>query len=223
MNSRVWDVQICSNINHLPVDMLETCKKLDIKTYTYMSGYSLIETFRLQDHVKNNDGFSTMINGNYVIFYNSYTRPAGRLRFTLAHELGHIALGHLDEDSTACWNGTTLWNNEENHSNSALEAAANTFASNFLAPACVLWALDIHRPQDIMNLCGLSKTASIVRAERMRELYIKESEWLMRCNKSCFLTEEKEKMVYHQFKPYIECIKARRNKLAFPKNGTCTL
>jgi len=35
--------------------------------------------------------------GNFGIFLPKRLTAATRLRFTLAHELGHIAIGHFDE------------------------------------------------------------------------------------------------------------------------------
>lgn len=52
------------------------------------------------------------------------------------------------------------------------------FAIDVLAPACVLWALDMHEPEDIAKLCNISITSARIRAERMGLLYKREQEFL---------------------------------------------
>ncbi len=68
------------------------------------------------------DGFSTWISGVPYIFVGSEKKSASRMRFSLAHELGHILLhSHITEDEA-----------KKNHKR--LEAEANRFASSFLMP-----------------------------------------------------------------------------------------
>lgn len=47
------------------------------------------------------DGFTNYINGDYMVFYNP-AQPPARMRFTLAHELGHIFLGHIGSLAPLC-------------------------------------------------------------------------------------------------------------------------
>jgi len=71
----------------------------------------------------------------YLIIYEDMTHPL-RMRFSLAHEFAHIALGHLNDDRTELGRGGVpdglYW---------ALEAEANTFAGNFLAPPVLIYKL----------------------------------------------------------------------------------
>lgn len=65
------------------------------------------------------EGYSVHYDGRYRIFISSGSHPM-RLRFTLAHELGHIVLGHIKG---------------HRHSPSAGEEwEANVFASELLMP-----------------------------------------------------------------------------------------
>lgn len=66
------------------------------------------------------DGFSTILNGKFLIIVNKMF-PIDRLRFTLAHELGHICLDHLSKSSEIM---------SENY-----EKEANQFASELLIPS----------------------------------------------------------------------------------------
>lgn len=68
------------------------------------------------------DGFSTWISGVPYIFVGSDKKSAVRMRFSLAHELGHIILhSHITEEEA-----------KRNHKR--IEAEANRFASAFLMP-----------------------------------------------------------------------------------------
>ncbi len=68
----------------------------------------------------------------YMILYNE-ARPETRIRFSLAHELGHIVLGHLNNERTEISRGGV-----DDPTYYALEGAANTFAGNLLAPPILI-------------------------------------------------------------------------------------
>lgn len=129
--------------------------------------------------------------GDWVIVYDD-SDSIGRRRFTVAHELGHILLGHpLREGAqhTRTFNKTRP----------KIESEADMFAARVLSPACVLWALDMHTAWDIADLCGISYTAAQVRADRMKILYARKK----------FLKSPLERQVYDAFQPWIEQYKSR--------------
>ena len=66
----------------------------------------------------------------YIIYYNEQ-KPKKRIRFTKAHELGHIFLGHHLDYGKELLNGKGLNNKIYN----SLEREANCFARNLLCPA----------------------------------------------------------------------------------------
>lgn len=68
----------------------------------------------------------------YMILYNE-ARPKTRIRFSLAHELGHIVLGHLNNERTEISRGGV-----DDPTYYAMEGAANTFAGNLLAPPILI-------------------------------------------------------------------------------------
>lgn len=196
-----WDIIFKYNVDRLPVAMKKLCKDMNLLCYSYEDGKELIERYKLQPFTIN-DGFSKIIKNRYLIFYNETIQPHARKRFTVAHEIGHIVLGHLTQDSTACRSGVSLWNRTGDEPN-PMEAAANVFASRLLAPACVLHALDIHTAGDIASLCGLSNTAAEIRAKRMAELYAREREWLRTKGRSCFGVSPQERRALAQFWKFI--------------------
>lgn len=178
-----WEIIINEGINALPVKMSELCRKLQIDVV-------------LTDSLgQSGDGKTMMLNGIPHILIDQ-TKSPERQRFTLAHELGHILLGHVGRFK--------LLNREPNPNDNPIEQAANVFASRLLAPACVLWALDIHSADEIAELCQISKTAAEFRAERMAVLYAREQQFLKEKGKSCFLLSPLERQVYEQFLPFIE-------------------
>ncbi|MBR7084265.1 MAG: hypothetical protein IKI37_03710, partial [Oscillospiraceae bacterium] len=75
----------------------------------------------------------------------------------------------------------------------AEEQAADKFAIDMLAPACVLWGMNIHTPEEISKLCHISHQAACYRAKRMQLLY----------QRGMFLTHPLERRVYAQFFQFI--------------------
>lgn len=77
------------------------------------------------------DGATVKRPGGYMILYNKQASPKERIRFTLAHELGHIVLKHHNElgDDVLKRFGVdkTLYD--------VMEDEANCFARNLLCPA----------------------------------------------------------------------------------------
>lgn len=178
-----WEILINEGINALPVKTGELCHSLGIRVVAH------------EGKIGNcGDGQSTILNGKPVIAVNTRTNLK-RQRFTVAHEIGHILLGHVGKYQ--------LINREPSPNDNPIEREANLFASRLLAPACVLWALDIHSAEEIAELCRISKTAAKFRAERMEALYAREKQFLKERGKSCFLISPLEKQVFEQFKEFI--------------------
>lgn len=171
-----WEIILNENIAALPVNMTLLCKSIGIRLQPY-DGHA--------DRV-DEDGESTIMpDGVPLIVYNSQ-KPRPRKRFTVAHELGHILLGHVGKYQ--------LVNREPSPNDNSIEQAANVFASRLLAPACVLWALKAQTPVKIAELCDISLQAAEFRAARMALL----------CQRDKFLISPVERQVYIQFRPFIE-------------------
>lgn len=168
-----WQILIDFKISSLPVKITDLCKKLGIEV-------------KLAKIDSESDGFSFMKDGSPIIVLNANCTSTSRLRFTCAHELGHIILGHVGVYE--------LVNREPSPSDNRIEHEANVFASRLLAPACVLWGCRVKCAEDIIKLCDISYAAAEYRMQRMNILYAR--------NK--FLTSPLEQQVYKNFKPFIE-------------------
>lgn len=173
-NSRdlAWRILIDQHITELPVSVSGICRNLGI-------------AIKLYEPKDDNSGYSTIINGKAVIFVSNKDITE-RQRFTAAHELGHILLGHVGKYK--------LVNREPSSKDNPIEQAANVFASRLLAPACVLWGCGASNAEQIAQLCNISRQSAEYRMERMKILY----------ERNTFLKSPLERQVYDNFKKYIK-------------------
>ncbi len=168
-----WEIIINERVTALPVRTARLCKQLGIVLKAY------------DGSPDGSDGESTIVCGKAVILYNR-NKAIPRQRFTVAHELGHILLGHVGKYE--------LTNREPSDNDNPIEQAANVFASRLLAPSCVLWALAVHTPDEIMRLCDISRPAAEYRAARMKTLY----------ERNKFLSSPLERQALELFKSFID-------------------
>lgn len=139
--------------------------------------------------------------GRMSVFYNEQYADQ-HIRFTLAHELGHIFLGHLSLENDEAQYKPTQQGSAGGLDLTELEADA--FAIEILAPACVLWQLGVHSPKNIAQLCNISISAARFRAAQMANLYQREADCLDTKGCSGFLQSPLERQVLAQFEEYIQ-------------------
>lgn len=92
-----WQTLRTFGISELPVRVSDICRKNKMILYDYERGGELAVRLGVASQMKKADGFTYLLNGQYYIFYRP-KMSVGRTRFTVAHELGHIVLGHLREN-----------------------------------------------------------------------------------------------------------------------------
>lgn len=171
-----WQALIDNKVDSLPVDIVQIVRN---------NGIQLLKNSQAKELRSGEAGISVFDGTQWYIVYDDSV-SLGRKRFTVAHEIGHIFLGHpLVAGFHARTTGGKLPQTENE---------ANIFASRFLAPACVLWGLNVHTAADISRICEISKEAAEIRAKRMVELY----------KRNMFLTSPLERRVYEQFKGFID-------------------
>lgn len=158
-----WEILLECGINTLPVRPSIICDHYGWILADYQTGAPSLALLGLSGLTERTDGFCAVTKNHTYIFFDS-TLPADRRRFTIAHEIGHLVLGHVGRG-----NVTTV-NREPSPQDSPEETQANQFAARLLAPACVLHELGAVTPEAIQQACGLSRQAATFRADRMQEL-----------------------------------------------------
>ena len=183
VRNAAWQCLLDAGITELPVSVTKIAQRFDV-TIVKNSVHGWLNPSQ--------SGISYQSeNGEWLIVYDD-SDSTGRKRFTIAHELGHILLGHPLQEGEQ---HTRVFNKERPE----VETEADMFAARILSPACVLWALDLHTPEEIAERCQISYTAAKYRAERMKILYARQK----------FLTSPIERQVFEAFRPWIEEQKIR--------------
>lgn len=115
-------------------------------------------------------GLASRFDGRWYIVGDSGGSIAGRLRFTLAHELGHILMGHepaVDDDAT-------LREGPDSRGSHEQEVEANYFAAEFLVPRdLVMDSLTGSRVPDlefVQEIAALTGTTAWVPLYRIKTL-----------------------------------------------------
>lgn len=167
----------------LPIDPLALIKSLDLPIHALSyqelrANTDCADPLNLRkEHV---EAKTLKLRGSspYMIVYDAES-PERRLRWTIAHELGHILLGHLTEyEDTALHLGGL-----SESAYQVLEVEAHWFAGILLAPHALLAAYGITDRWDIERLCHISdeaarKCASYVR--RTSKLRSREEQLIIR-------------------------------------------
>lgn len=180
VRNSAWQALLDLNVTELPVSVNRIAKQLDIK---------IIKNSQIHKLGNNQRGFTAYDGQNwYIIFDDTESVPV--CRFTVAHELGHILLGHMLTDKVKY---RTFEKRDEE------EQAADMFAARLLAPACVLHELQALTIEQIQQVCNISYTAAKNRAERMQVLEARNKYYL----------HPLERKVEQQFENFIKEYKAK--------------
>ena len=148
------------------------------------AGCSVVKNSTVQELRPGEVGVSILDRNKWYIVYDD-TISKQRARYTIAHELGHIILGHPIK---AGYHARTIDTNKPE-----TEWQADRFAAGLLAPACVLWALDLHTVDEIRTICDISYASAEIRAARMEVLY----------KRNKFLLSSLERRVFANFRDFI--------------------
>lgn len=171
-----WQCLIDCQITSLPIPISRICELYNGKVINNSDIHRLNGS---------ESGRIYVIDGYPYVVVND-NESVQRIRFTVAHELGHYLLGHLGSDKANL-------NREYENIKPIQETEADMFAARLLAPACVLWGINAQTAEQISSVCGISYTAATFRAERMDQLR----------KRNKFLTSPLEQQVYKQFENYI--------------------
>ena len=128
-----------------------------------------IDAFSQKVHVKNGDSV-------YIVALALGKKPRERLRFDMAHELGHIMMHNWDESNEDL-------NREEFN---AIERQANMFASAFLLPRESFgkmispYATNIEFYRSLKKKWGVSMQAMMYRARQLDIISVNQFQYMMR-------------------------------------------
>lgn len=147
-----WQCIIDYNITKLPISLVSIANKSNIQIVKN----SVVNLLRATER-----GISVYDGDKWLIVYDDNIKTSVS-RFTVAHEFGHIFLGH--ELKKGYYARTFDKNKPE------VEQAADMFAARLLAPTCVLHELQALSAEQIAKVCNISISAAVVRSERMQVL-----------------------------------------------------
>lgn len=179
-----WETLLACGIQSLPVNILEVAHHFGI----HIAAYSRCALMQLMNpDAVSGDGFLAHVDGIPFVFVNDRKDNRARRRFTLGHEVGHFYLKHpVDVIHTR--------NNEVDSKTDVREMQANVFSRDLLMPAGVLAAIGATTPEQVMQLCDISRTSAEIRAQRLSILR----------DRNKFGTHPLERQVLLQFSEYIE-------------------
>ena len=141
-------------IKSLPVDVLHIARSAGIK---------VIKNRDVNELLPSESGVAIYDGEHWYIIYDE-ENPAERRRFTVAHELGHIFLGHHIRKRYSARSKVFCIKPE-------IEQEADMFAIGLLCPSCVLWGLNLHTADEIARACKVPYGVARICAERMAVLY----------------------------------------------------
>ena len=192
------EILLRSGVAALPVDMGMIAQAHGVKLMSYESCAECydMDVQRMYREISPL-GFSFRDEEGYVAVINHNACGKLRRRWTMAHELAHILLGHVNTDIKRM--------------EDRCERSADSLAAELLAPLTVLHFCGVSSAEEIGRLCGISRQASEIRFRQLQELR-RSSTALHRQGKgSAFLQCESDKLLLERFLPFISEYITRRS------------
>jgi Zn-dependent peptidase ImmA (M78 family) len=193
---RAYQLLLQLDIKTLPVDPFAIVKNIK---HLYLCSWSeLKKATGVEDpyHLKRDhaDAKVKIIRGtpDYMIVFDDTVKSRERIRWTIAHEIGHIVLGHL-----VYYEGTALHRGgltEDQYD--TLEVEANFFAEALLAPSTILRHFNIQAMKEIALLCDISFDAAQKSVDHVKNYQINFQHLEMNLVKNFFQFFNNEK--HHQ-------------------------
>lgn len=151
------------SINQLPIDPFELYEKNGWLIFSWTEAQQILQDDDpLLLKATGAEARTSILRGSdlYITVYDDTITPSTRIRWTIAHEIAHIFLGHLIEFEQTAINRGGLQPEEYQ----VLEDEADLFAAELLTPYAVLNELGATNADDIRQLCNVSAKASENRA-----------------------------------------------------------
>ena len=143
-------------IQKYPIDIFDILKhkelpKILLSSFADYKNWAKTLGIKCPNELKDAKCYYRVDEDIYLIVYND-KKPDRRVRFSLAHELAHIILKHLNDERTEIDRGGL-----DDYIYFAMEGAANTFAGNFLAPPILVHERLSGRHFSIFNILDISR------------------------------------------------------------------
>jgi Zn-dependent peptidase ImmA (M78 family) len=200
IRNAAWQFLIDFQIKSLPINLLEICDQMEIAVLSYDTAKDFIDALKLNEQANANEGFTIFFDENWYILFKDWHFSSANINRTIAHELGHILLGHKFKICDSNQSFAYTKKNVQSICNDGLEREADMFALRILSPACVLKELNVQSYTEIMELCYLPKLYALQRMKRLEELYRRNS----------FYKDKMERQVIRQFAEFISSEKTHR-------------
>ena len=159
---QAYSVLLANRVRTYPVEVptlkIENTLFISFVQFSYVTGSDMS---RLTAEGTLTDGYTVKYRETNTVLYDPNARSSEGVNWTLAHEVGHIVLGHTKDDHIE-------------------EVEAHLFASELLAPMIILLELSRRRFElDVLSLgrlFGLSREAALKRLETLdREVNFRQS------------------------------------------------
>lgn len=156
---------VCADlqVSRLPVDPFTLAQSAGITLIPFSSAMSSPGFFP-QDlaHRLQMTCAVTLTYPAFCIVYRDDLSGSGRLRFALAHELGHLVMNHYRDYPAQMYSGMSA--------DSSLEGEADAFARNLLAPVPLVDVIRYNRPRQARaDVFGFSRRDWITRLDALDE------------------------------------------------------
>lgn len=164
INEAVYNIYQSFDQIRFPMDLpnvitlFPNCRIMTYETLAVVSGETHDEIIKTCESFDGCTKYSPAT-GHYLILVNDSScnsRCAGRIRWTIAHELGHIICGHFTELTSV----RTGEMQSSEIDNKEMEEEADFFAASLLAPLPALCRIGVRDIHDIKTGFGLSQTAA---------------------------------------------------------------
>ncbi len=157
-----WSIIKNENFTSLPISPYHFINKYGFSLVTYKN-YGEENNISAEEIILNydKDGFVILENGKYNIVFNN-EMPDTRINWTIMNLVCHILLKNLNENLTIILRNPT--ERQEFH------IKADSLTARILCPSVVLHMCCVQSPEELALLCGISKRASEIRFEHLKNL-----------------------------------------------------
>lgn len=121
--------------NFVRKEAVRLLEELNLENESYIDVFKVIEGMNKNYNItvigtdlKKLDGFTLKKDENYMLAYDNVNFHEHRIRFSIAHEIGHIYLGHFNSPCV----------NDDNYCKMK-DREANVFAGSLLMPSKILY------------------------------------------------------------------------------------